>query len=173
HTYYDSAGTITRQTVDTTTIISDTLIGGEQWYTSNGTGFGALRSDGVWAYTQSGYKMRLLHYPAPLHDRDPQAQAPWRDPNQGNAVTDTLYTYTEITSLDTSITVPAGTFHCVKFTHSERLGKGGIPSNHPTTFNFECYAPEVGQVESTAYFVTQGGRTYRGIRHELVSKLLK
>lgn len=146
-TYFDSLGTVIHiDAPDTTTIIADTLIDGQRWHYRHYLGH-------LLAYrnTESGTHTRLVSantdevvkllfkYPAAVGDT---YTYPIVFFNGASAyLVDSLFHCT-VLSIDTAITVPAGTFRC----HQYRVVRVG----YATWFDM-FVAPGVGWIKSDGY----------------------
>jgi hypothetical protein len=137
--YYDTTGAISQSGSGAFVVTTDTIVGGETWYhiSGSGTTFYTNRSDGFWVMSNSTsglFQGLLFKYPDSAGDS-------W---NYGG---DQIF----VQSTDTSITVPAGTYHCYEY----RL----LYNSKPVCDYYYC--PGVGFIAEDYYSSTNSGRLYR------------
>jgi hypothetical protein len=146
---YDTTGAVTHSGSGTFLVTADTMVAGETWYHIAGTGsegemFYTNRLDGFWGMSKSGAglsKGLLFKHPVSTGDN-------W---NFGDE-------YVFLQSADTSITVPAGTYHCYKY----RFSMGDY-----------YFCPGVGIIAEDSYSSTNSGRLYIESRLSVTSVTLK
>ncbi len=139
---YDTTGAVRDSGSGAFVVTTDTIVGGETWYHMTGLGSTLLtnRSDGFWGMPKSVPGL-IFKYPASAGDS-------W---NYGDQ-------YIFLQSADTSITVPAGTYHCYKY-----------------RFSMDDYylCPGVGIIAEDSYLSTNSGRLYIESRLSVTSVTLK
>ena len=146
---YDTTGAVTHSGAGALVVTTDTIVDGETWYHISGVGWGGSmfytnRSDGFFAMLNSGTgltKGLLFKYPVNAGDS-------WNFGDQ----------YIFLQSTDTSITVPAGTYHCYKY----RLSMDDY-----------YFCPGVGIIAQDSYSSTNSGRLYIEGRLSITSVTLK
>ncbi len=147
---YDTTGSVTQSGSGALAVIRDTIVGAETWYQISGAGSGGSmfctnRSDGLWLMsigTSGLFQGLFFKYPVSAGDS-------W---NYGG---DQIV----LQSADTSITVPAGTFHCYEY----RLSMS----------DYYYYCPGVGFIGEDSYSSTNSGRRYLAARLSITSFTLK
>jgi hypothetical protein len=113
-------------------ITKDTAVFNEQWYCMSGALYYINRTDGVWRVF-NGTPVLFFKYPAKLSDSYSSSIGRIR-----------------VMSIDTSITVPKGTFHCYQYRLSQANGS-----------QFDYYFLEgIGIARIDVFEQTLSGRTY-------------
>jgi hypothetical protein len=146
---YDTTGAVTQSGSGALVVTTDTIVGGETWYHIPGVGSGwpmfyTNRSDGFWGMSNSTsglFKGLFFKYPVSAGDS-------WNFGDQ----------YIFLQSADTSITVPAGTYHCYKYRVS---------------MDDYYFCPGVGIIAEDSYSNTNSGRLYIEGRLSITSVTLK
>ncbi len=138
---WDSAGHPTVGMTDSLRIVGDTVIDNERWFLFNPHTSATNRSTGF--YLLSGITpVQYLKYPASTGDSYPYGA-------------DTI----TVASLDTGITVTAGTFSCIRY---EFRNNGFV---HGCIFA----SPHNGMVRMVWYSRSDGGRIYLAQKTDLLS----
>lgn len=146
----DSVGNVLQ--LDTTAILiaKDTTIEGGTWYiaTANGSSGemlpGQIRDDGMWGWDGDSAVL-VWKYPATI----------------GDVFIIGFDTVTTV-SIDTSITVPAGTFVCINYRWKDNFEPNRI-------YQYHFLSPGVGYVCAEEYYRTAGGTEYVRNRSVLLS----
>jgi hypothetical protein len=168
---YDSAGILTRDYLDTMAIVSDEMIGSEHWFRSDEPVVRTNRTDGLWVRVDGFNTWLAFHYPAAVADTFQTQQ--WQETFENGAGGIQFITYMTVTSTDTVITVPAGTYHCYAY---ELRGASLDGSPLPDSLHFTeryFYAPDVGPVKSETSVGTMGAGVPGTQIRELVEARLK
>ena len=144
--------------VDTTRVVADVLLDDERWYQLRTNGEEALatnRPSGYWKSGPGGIGAHLVYqYPAEVGDTFPAISA--HDSS-----------YVRVMSLDTTITVPAGTFQAVHYAQITAITSG---------LSFACnffVAPQVGLVKKQLPWIDMAGEIVRVDTQELVEFVRK
>ena len=156
-TGFDSIGTVTSTEAESILIKADTTIAGQHWF---------YRDYGIYYFayqnTETGVLTRLIspyadtnaliYFKYPTQVGDTYGH-PWVIESPDHAsMTDTAE-QTTVLSTDEVITVPAGTFHCIKY-HTILLPFG-------SNFYFDEYvSPNYGWIRTDEYIPTQDGTVY-------------
>ena len=124
---YDTTGNVAISTSTTYQVVSDTVHNGIRWfhlsnfYCTN-QNLGLFSSDGLLA----------LKYPAAA-----------RDSFYVNATVG----YMHVLSVDTTITIPLGTYHCYAYTNNQSISPGMIESSREIVY----VSPKVGMIKGEIY----------------------
>jgi len=139
-TSYDTSGVALAAPQDFVyQITKDTTVFVEQWYCMSGALYYINRSDGVWRVF-NGIPVLFFKYPAKLSDSYSSSLGRIR-----------------VMSIDTSITVPKGTFHCYQYRLSQANGS-----------QFDYYFLEgIGIARIDVFEQTMSGRTYIMSQYQL------
>jgi hypothetical protein len=136
-------------------VVKDTIIHNETFYllTANGVRDPEVRpmtnrEDGLWDYRDSDTIIILIKYPVTVGESFFQ-----------------LYDSLVVVSTDTLVTVPAGSFHCVRY--DDYLIATGRLLTHIYA------APNVGLVKKEDFSLTPGDRLYLSEVMELISYVLQ
>jgi hypothetical protein len=169
---YDPTGALTSTSFDTVTIISDDVIGNEHWFRNNQSVWRTNRSDGSWVRIDGIDIWLAMKYPAAVLDTFHTDY--WQETLENGEAGPQYITYLLVTSIDTAITVPAGTFHCYSYkAMGAYLDGSPLPDSMGATGQYFC-SPGRGLVKSESPSSWNFGAGLRGkwIR-ELVEARLK
>jgi hypothetical protein len=138
---------------DTTYIIRDTLIRGEDWFVDNHRTYYANRDDGLYILS-GGMPTLAFKFPTSINDSFP---SPYTLP---------LHTYETyrlvVHSLSEPVTVPAGTYNCVVY-------RSLVEPIYPSGFADYHYCPNVGMVQ---FLANPGEGAMHRLGYRNVNKML-
>ncbi len=151
NTELDTAGTVVFRAEDFVKVVDTQDIGGETWYIEQQGQNPALkqtllnREDGL--YTDHGHTYfhpdspyRIVAYPV--------VQGEEFIVNRYEIAGETRELYRRVLEVNIKVTVPAGTFRCIKYADRLEDQSGSILQD---TVNINYYAPNVGLVKSMRY----------------------
>lgn len=164
--YFDTTGAISSQSNTTLSIVKDSVRLGEKIYVNNQSVYFVNRTDGFWIFDITGKsdnQYLLLKYPCKLNETYNGAPTIYRN-GVPNVATVT------VASLNESVTVPAGTFTCIKYvveSHDPATGK-----KDDRVINY-C-SPKTGLIIYERYnYYDNGTKTRIDRKDELVRVTLK
>jgi hypothetical protein len=154
-TFYDTTGAVANLDSSTIKIVRDTTIQNEKWFADSSGILYTNRSDGLWMKWASSTVL-VAKYPASLGD------------------TFTTGVFNDMTatvlSMDTSITVPKGTFRCYRY----RAIKGAFDTNYSNYSEDNSYfSLGIGLIKWEDYLKTRAGTRYRYAVGVLTAFVLK
>jgi hypothetical protein len=163
--WVDSNGVVRMTRLDTQRVISKMVCDGETWYRlNNGKSFYINRADGLWIQFDSSKVEHWARYPTKPGatfgaDTSKDASGRW-----------VMRIPTLVASVDTQITVPAGTYRAILYTtrHAQRSDwKTGAGTEH-------YYVPGVGEIGwQLLVSPSEGSRNLMIFRKELVEAHLQ
>ena len=173
---YDSTGAFvgTRYDFEITTIAAEESINGERWFRADSVVLRTNRPDGLWVWIDGFYPWPVAKYPAAVADTFHTEI--WQQTFENGEAGMQFLTYVVVTSIDTSITVPAGTFTCHAYEMTATLPDGSplpdsLSSLRPHERNW--FAPNVGLIKSESAVTRTGVPPGRYEVRELVEVKLK
>lgn len=164
-TIFDSNGVVSRQNNYSTAIVKDSIRLGEKVFIDQSGFIYVNRTDGLW-YLNDGInrneQLLAFKYPCKIGDTFPGSHFNYNGEKD-------LVTMT-VVSLNESITVPAGTYTCIKY-----IGEGYFPSSGLKTDRRMYYlAPKIGIVLIEDYdYINHQANPYLAFRTELTRVTLK
>jgi hypothetical protein len=129
---------------DTTVVSTDTTIQGVKWYILRASGadpgYATNKTDGYWVIDEQMVPRLMLKYPVQVNDSYPVIQT------SGGSNDTSLIT---VTSVNQSVTVPAGTFTCVTYRMTDAANTMVVtyhlePNKGPIRMIMEIKNPQTG-----------------------------
>ena len=139
---YDTTGVVTDSSGETHGILADTVLFGKRMFSYNGM-FCANADSGLVEYGG----LSFISEPPPPHDTTVTFSLLYRYPVSAGDQYSTIGWQIHVGTTDTSITVPAGTFHCIRY---EFYQSSSTSKSYEYYDNYLC--PQVGEVLDVSYF---------------------
>ncbi len=153
--------------IDTVKILGTQVLGDETFYVTNTNQYLVNRSDGYWlsngAVTKTGPALEAK-YPGSVGETFPSYT---KITNENPP--DTVIGTWEILAKDEKVTVPAGTFTCMKYRREAR----GITTQRLHLQNLSWWSPGFGLIKREDYYPSEKGSLILICREELLSEELK
>jgi hypothetical protein len=150
---YDTTGAIIVSNILSYEVIGDSMINGSRWFKISNF-LCANRSNGFSSLSNSD-QLLIFKYPAAAQD---------------SFYVNGVVNYLHVASIDTTITISLGTYHCYAFDSHQLISPGAFGGSYEILY----VSPEVGIVKGEVYAAAQvGKKQYLWATTELSSVTLK
>jgi hypothetical protein len=134
---YDSVGAVSMVNTNSYAVVGDTIINGSRWYKISNF-LCANRRIGFSSLSNSG-ELLILKYPSSVQD---------------SFYVNGVVNYLHVVSIDTTITISLGTFHCYAFDSHQLITPSALGGSHEIAY----VSPGIGPIKLEIYVSNQNGK---------------